>query len=209
MKTKTFLERIPLGIQSEADVAKILNQHKYQGKTNWKFRDNRIKFSDEQNPVDWFYAVQIAMELINPSAPLTTLPGAERFFEFLCSRVGKVKIKVHHPIVLDTSYDIDYSMLYKVFVGSEKIGEYKTFGPNPEEKRLTLEFSGFIPGYINKAAIIHNRHLSKNDRPIKLNSISLCFSNRRFEAQNFDEGPGRMVKTPWQRQDGHETIPFP
>src|ERR1035437_8185862 len=196
MKKVTFLERIPPGINSEADVANILNQHKYEGKTNWRFTNHKIKFSDEQYPVDWFYAVQIAMELMNTSVPPTTLPGAERFYKFLCSRAGNAKSTVHHPITLDTSYDIDYCKLYKVFADGKKIGEYKTFGSKSPGKHYVREYSGILPGESSSSP----------------KQMSLCWDNRHFVSGSFHDSeisPGRMVKTKWKRQDGWTEIPFP
>lgn len=136
------------------------------------------------------------MELINPSAPLVTLPGAEKFYEFLCAQAGKAKIGVHHPIVLDTSYGTDYCKLYKVFVDDKKIGEYKTFGPKPPSKHYGREYSGILPG-------------GPSD---KQKRITLIWDNGYFESGSFhdlERGPGKMIKTKWKRQDGWTDIPFP
>jgi hypothetical protein len=193
VKDLTFCSRIPAGIKSEADVTNILNQHKYQGRKNWRFKDHHIKFLDEQFPVDWFYAVQVVMELMTPSPLPQTLPGAEKFYKFLCHQAGGAKITVHHPIVLGISYDMDYCKSYKVFADEKRIGEYKTFGPKSGASDYTREYSGIIPG-----------------KPGKPKLMSLIWSDEHFKSGRHSEGdPGRIVKTEWKRQDGWKEIPFP
>ena len=193
MKAATPARRTPAGIVSESDVENALNKYRYQDKTNWQFIDHRIKFDDEDHPVDWFYAAQIVAELMNPSPPLTTLPGAEMFYAFLRSQSSGSKITVTAPIVLDWSYDRDYAKLYKIFVDGKKIGDYTTFGPGPRERNFTREYSGTIPGI--------------NARQGK--QIGLIWGNKRFVARPIEEGPGSRQKTRWKRQDGWKEIPFP
>jgi hypothetical protein len=194
MKTKTFHDRIPEGIVSEADVARILNQHKHEGRTNWSFKDHKIKLRDEEHPVDWFYAVQIVMELLNPTPRPTTLPGADTFYEFLCRKAGEKKISVGHPIVLDTSYNRDYCKQYAVFADGKKIGVYKTFGPDPSCREYSREYHGILPGPSNKAE-----------------QMILYWSNKKFQYSEHESehGRGQIVTTKWKRQDGWTDIPFP
>lgn len=194
MKKGTFYSRIPKGIVSESDVEQALNKYAYQGRTDWRFEKHRIKFDDEDHPVDWSYAAQIVTELMHPSPPLMTLPGAERFYKFLCDRVQGGKISVSQSIVLDTSYDRDYAKLYKIFANGKKIGEYKTFGPGPRERNFTREYSGILP----------NKESAKEEQ------CGFTWSNKHHQPGSFaDRLPGRIITTKWKRQDGWEGIPFP
>ncbi len=128
------------------------------------------------------------------------LPGATAFFAFLKERCPTATIAVTGPVVGDWSYGMEYAKAWTITVDGQKIGEYWTFGPKPDEDQPGLEYRGLIPGYINEM-------ISDGDH----SQVSLIFGNQRFEAASYYEnmGGGQIVETPWQRQDGHDTIPFP
>ena len=64
-----------------------------------------------------------------------------------------------------------------------------------------------MPGYINECIVVGNKHKPEGERTPE-DTVSLIYANRRFEAQSPHEGPGRLVDTPWQRQDFND-VPFP
>jgi hypothetical protein len=125
------------------------------------------------------------------------LPGAETFFEFLKARYGTAVLTVTGPVVGDRSYNIDYAKAWTILADGVEIGKYRTFGPKPGTIGIIKEYHGYMPGY--------DRGLEEEDGRYR---ISLNFSNARFEAAPFP-GVGHIVQTGWQRQDGHDTIPFP
>jgi len=91
---------------------------------------------------------------------------------------------------VDRSYNGKYAKRWIVNLNGNQLGKYFTFGPKPGETEFGREFRGKIPDY-------------------RTGDISLVYANQRFEAQLFHEGPGKIVDTPWQRQDWHDQIPFP
>ncbi len=136
------------------------------------------------------------------------LPGADNFVAYLLSVAGG-KLTVEGPEVLDWSYDMEYTKRWNIFLDGELLGNYKTFGPKPGESQATLEYCGTIPGYTNDAIVVHNKHRVDGERELPVNQVGLSFSNQRFEAGRRFDDPGKLVETEWQRQDGHEDIPFP
>ena len=117
------------------------------------------------------------------------LPGAEKFSRYLEEMLDGV-LTSECPEIVDRSYDGKYGQRWVVKLDGEQLGEYFTFGPKPGETEFGREFRGRIPGY-------------------KESDISLVYANKRFEAQLLHEGLGKLIDTPWQRQDGHDQVPFP
>ncbi len=133
------------------------------------------------------------------------LPGADRFFYFLCSRYPGKRVRVAPYVVLDRSYEMEYAKRYDILVDGRTVGAYTTFGPRPGEVEYMREYQGEIPDYVNDAIAVYNRH-SREYRPE--NQVALVFSNERFHAARFDSprAPGWIETTPWQRQDGHAAL---
>ena len=98
---------------------------------------------------------------------LSTLPGAEAFYQYLCALFPGQCVVVTPPTVVDWSCGVEFTKVYDV---------RNTDRPETE-------------------------HLPES-------TVSLIYDNGYFEAAlwNSPEAPGRMVATPWQRQDGHDTI---
>jgi len=117
------------------------------------------------------------------------LPGAEEFSQHL-ETILEGDLTADGPEIVDRSYNGEYAKRWVVNLDGNQIGEYLTFGPKPDETEFGREFRGKIPGY-------------------RTEDICLTYGNRRFEAQLFHEGPGKLIDTPWQRQDGHDQMPFP
>lgn len=163
------------------------------------------------------------------------IPGAELFSEYLKARVGQ-DLRVVGPKVLDTSYDMDFTRRYLVLAGDQLVGHYYQYGPKPGEEQPQKAFFGQIPGYVNECIVVHNQYSRDDEEPLPNDLVSLVWANERFEKEslwddcgkdNFlrskkdlqDEIPhprrgsskkgGYIVQTPWQRQDGHDQIPFP
>ena len=117
------------------------------------------------------------------------LPGAKNFFQYLNEKLDGV-LTSEGPEIVDRSYDGKYARRWVVRLDGKQLGEYFTFGPKLGETEFCREFKGRLPGY------------SESD-------VALVYANRRYEVQSFDEGHGKLVDTPWQRQDGHDQVPFP
>lgn len=146
------------------------------------------------------------------------LPGAEIFSQYLEEMLGGV-LTAEGPEIVDRSYNGEYGKRWIIrrqrgIIGrilgqrGELIGEYFTFGPEPAETEFGREFRGRILGYVNECVGIHNQGRPTAER-MPIASVHLIYANQRFEAQPMDEGPGILVDTPWQRQDGHDMILFP
>jgi len=161
------------------------------------------------------------------------VPGADLFFAYLAAQAGQ-DIRVTGPEVLGTSYGIDSAKRYLVLTGDVLVGQYYEYGPKLGESEVQRHFWGQIPGYVNECVVVHNRHLELGEKPMPENLVSLVWANERFEMEEelyfqkrienidgdkyagyssgrklYSKGHGRMVDTPWQRQDGHDQIPFP
>ena len=138
---------------------------------------------------------------------ISTLPGAERFYRYLCSLFPGQDVVVLPPVVGDRSYGIEFSKSYEVQVDGRTVGTYATFGPRPREKKVVREYRGEIPGYVNEAIVISNRYVPAGDKKPE-NFVTLVYGDSYYEAALWDSpNPhGMIVKTPWQRQDGHETL---
>ena len=161
------------------------------------------------------------------------LPGAERFSQYLEERLDGV-LTAEGPEIVDRSYTGKYGRRWIVKLNGEQIGEYLTFGPKPDETDFGREFRGRIPDYINECITVTNQRKPESER-MPEDSVSLVYANARFEyideaiipyikneltaeylEQLMKEHPlfigryhGAIVDTPWQRQDGHDKIPFP
>ena len=123
-----------------------------------------------------------------------TLPGAEKFFAFLQTQCLERELRITGQEVADSSDCINYTKRWEIFAGDVRLGEYKTFGPRhgSGETQPTREYDGIIPGYLNGR------------------SVMLIYSNKRFDSGIHSLGDsGRIIETPWRRQDGHTTIVFP
>ena len=157
------------------------------------------------------------------------LPGAENFTRYisdlvtsLVSRnaINLVKVKLENelvdvcilsstgPEIIDRSYDMDYTKRWLIKLNDIVIGEYFTFGPKLGETDFGREYRGRIPGYENEAIVISNAGKPVSER-IPEDSVSLVYANQRFENKDIHQGPGKLIDIPWQRQDYHDSIPFP
>lgn len=142
------------------------------------------------------------------------LPGAENFSEYLEEKLEGI-LTVEGPEVVDWSYGVDYTKKWIISLNGEQIGVYRTFGPKPGEAEFGREFKGRIPGYVNECLSIYSKYklsLFKNCKQMSRlteDTVSLIYSNTRFEFRSFNEEPESLINTPWQRQDGHKKIPFP
>ena len=134
------------------------------------------------------------------------LPGAEKFASFLKLKVKGV-LTAEGPQVVDRSYNGKYAQKWVVKLDGEQLGEYFTFGPKPGEMEFGREFRGRVPGHVNGCVAIGNKFRPEGER-IPEDTVSLVYADQRFEAQLMSEGLGRLVDTPWQRQDFND-IPFP
>ena len=191
------------------EVVALFNKHHYLGHATWEIGNNACMIVAEKNNRDGVSvmastALQIAARMQDPVPPINTLPGAERFYRYLCSIFPGKTVVVDAPIVLDWSYDMEYAKLYAIHVDGTQVGEYKTFGPKPGETDFVREFSGRLPNYRNEAALIYNqgRQESAHFDPRK---ISLNYGNKRLEEGDPPEY-SHLVSTPFQRQDGHTDI---
>ncbi len=135
------------------------------------------------------------------------LPGAKNFSNYLQINLGEV-LAAEGPEIVDRSYNGEYGKMWIVKKNGETIGKYYTFGPMPGETDFGREFWGRIPGYRNECVVVSNRGKPASEETPE-DSVSLVYANQRFEAQDINEGPGKSVDTPWQRQDSHDKIPFP
>jgi hypothetical protein len=124
---------------------------------------------------------------------------APRFCRWLNGKYGnRISISdVKHPDYPQRweEFDLllDGKIIGKLNYNTDKAKEgYK---PLDASEVGTVQYGGRLPGYLNE--------LSKDDR------ATLIWDNSRCVAQSIDEGQGYIEKTPWQRQDGHDTIPFP
>jgi len=129
----------------------------------------------------------------------TALPGAETFFQFLQSRCPNQTLTVEGPKTYSFCVgpwfaDMTY---YTLFLDGQELGEYKVFPVKDENGNFTREYHGKIPGYVNDC-------VSEDEDP---SFIVLLYDNEDYEAEI--NGPGQLVSTPWQRQDGHTEIVFP
>lgn len=129
--------------------------------------------------------------------------GAERFAQYLES-VVKGKLTVDSP----ENHGTLYGKRWIIRLDQQQLGEYFTFGPKPGETDFGREYNGRIPRYKNEAIALANKYKSDSEKDAE-DAVSLVYANRRFEPQLTHEGPGMLVSTPWQRQDGHDKIPFP
>lgn len=140
---------------------------------------------------------------------IATLPGADRFYNYLCSLFPGQAVIVKAPVVVDWSYGMEFTKIYTIVVNGKKVGKYKTFGPKPGEEHAEREFQGNLPGHTNEAIVMQNRFLTLDPQQSP-HKVSLVFSNRKFVNKNMHEGAGELVTTPWQRQDGwNEITQFP
>jgi len=161
------------------------------------------------------------------------LLGAENFTKFLEARVDG-NLTAQGPEVVDWSYNREYAKRWIILLNGDKLGEYFTLGPKPGETEFGREFTGRIPNYVNEWVVVANQGKQESEK-MPENSVSLIYSNGRFEyideallphikgeltAEHLEKllkehqllsgrSRGAIVKTPWQRQDRHETIPFP
>jgi hypothetical protein len=110
------------------------------------------------------------------------LEKAPQFSKWLYEKYGD---KVAHSL---TRYSKGWEEM-DIFLTGEKIGLF-----NYSYEGI-VQYQGRLPGYFNE--------LSQDDR------VTLIWDNKKFVAQVFNEGPGYLKDTPWQRQDGHDEIPFP
>lgn len=133
------------------------------------------------------------------------LPGAERFTQYMREKVRGI-LSVTGPKIVDNSYNGEYGKEWIVYLDKKEIGKYCTFGPKPGEKELGRQYSGRIPSYVNDAAVVGNKY--REDK-VPIDSVVLTFGNEKYLAAFMHEGPGSLIHTPWQRQDGHRGIVFP
>ena len=140
------------------------------------------------------------------------LPGAAKFSQYLRDKmIGILGIK--GPEIVDRSYNGEYGKEWRVYLNDIVVGRYHTFGPKPGESEFGRQYKGRISGYENEAVVVGNKFRNEENK-IPIDSVVLIFYNRKFEAQLWQEGhsygtTGRLIDTPWQRQDGHRGIPFP
>lgn len=137
-----------------------------------------------------------------------TLPGAERFAEYLMSIV-EGRLTAEGPEIVDRSYDGQFGKEWIVKLDGKPLGTYNTFGPKPGETEFGRQYVGRLPGYVNEAIASMNRGRPEEEERVPVDTVSLSYDNKRFEARPIHEGPGKLTDTPWQRQDGHDKIPFP
>jgi len=133
------------------------------------------------------------------------LPGAKGFASFIESRADGV-LTAEGPEIVDRIYGGTRKWVVKL--DGERLGEYLAFGSKPGETEFSREFRGRVPGYVNELVLSGNEHKLEDER-VPIDTVCLTYSNRAYEEQDADEGEGRLVDTPWQRQDGHDEIPFP
>jgi hypothetical protein len=133
------------------------------------------------------------------------LPGAERFSQYMKEKVEGI-LSVTGPEIVDESYNGEYGKEWIVYLDGKKIGRYNTFGPKPSEKEVGREYHGRLPGYVNDLVMAGNKY--REDK-IPIDTVVLIFGNEKCEARDLEEGPGRLIRTHWQRQDGHSGILFP
>lgn len=133
------------------------------------------------------------------------LPGAERFTQYMREKVKGI-LSVTGPEIVDESYNGEYGKEWIVYLDGKEIGRYYTFGPNPGEKEFGRQYSGRIPGYVNEAVEVGNKY--REDK-MPIDTVGLIFGNEKYVGAFAHEGPGSLIRTPWQRQDGHSGIVFP
>lgn len=212
-----FMTKLPKELQGSKGVTEVLNRFCHSGRNDWTHElsprtNNQLRFLAGGMSLDWNLAVQKAMYLLDPPPVLKTLPGAETFFEFLKKCFANKDIVIEPAIVLDVSYDMDYCKCYYLQINGECFGTYKTFGPVNDESDFAREYSGFIPGYVNKLAETHNEYQFMD---IPVCKVSLIWGNKSLKHRNnFEDGDLRdwrpqLINTNWRRQDGHSEIPFP
>ncbi len=135
------------------------------------------------------------------------LTGAPNFSADLQSRVQGT-LTAEGPRVLDWSYGVDYTKEWIVKLDGQELGKYRTYGPKPDETEFARSYEGIIPGYVNDCIAAMNQDRPESERKPE-NLVSLFYGNKKFVARLFHEGPGLLVNTLWQRQDGNDEIQFP
>lgn len=146
-------------------------------------------------------------------------PGAELFFQYLRAQVGQ-DLQITGPKFSGTSYNMNFAREYDVLAGGQLIGHYHEWGPKPGEEQAQREFYGRIPGYVNECAVACNRYSLPGENLLPEDLFSVVWANEMFEYLSLKDETadwgrwghpqrGCIVKTPWQRQDGCDKIPFP
>ncbi len=163
------------------------------------------------------------------------LLGADRFSLHLDKILDGI-LTAEGPEIVDRSYNGQYAKRWKVRLDGEQIGEYYTFGPKPGETDFCREYRGRIPGYRNECIAVANEFCQESKRMLE-DQVFVVYDNGRCghidetliphlpphgeltaeslktlrEEHQFHSGRyvPVLVKTPWQRQDGHDQIPFP
>jgi len=134
------------------------------------------------------------------------LPGAEGFSSYLETALDGT-LTTEGPEVIGRSYS--ETKKWTVLLDGEVLGDYIAFSLRPGETEFSREFKGRIPGYVNEAVLIHNKHSSLEDQ-IPEDTVNLVFDNQIFKQGSFRLGEhGRFIDTEWQRQDGHSIVAFP
>jgi len=159
------------------------------------------------------------------------LMGAKNFLQYLRDTTG-LTIFVEGPFPLG----YEGALSWNIYVGhtTRKCGTYTVFPPKAYELGCHWKLEKMVRSLPFLTKDTKQKYLGIIDRTIEFflglvsyerefhgviprytkyseaNSSTLIWSNRRFESGNiFSEEHGRIVKTPWQRQDGHDGIPFP
>ncbi len=136
------------------------------------------------------------------------MPGAERFARYLNDIVGG-NLRTEGPEIVEFSYDGKYGKKWVIKLDGKELGKYTTFGPKPGETGVIREYDGIIPGYVNEAAVVSNKY-ETGEAKLPLDHVVLVYSNSCCVLTDLDEKSSiKMLKTLWQRQDGHDKIPFP
>ena len=165
------------------------------------------------------------------------LPGAPHFSRYLAQTLSG-RLEISGPDVIDTSYGIPFAKQWTVMLDGVEIGKYRTFGPKPGEKEFAREYSGRIPGYVNSCIAVGNQfkpageqspvdvvvldfsnekfmyideallpHLERYEEPLTMEALRRLEEEHPYRAGGYNRT--LLVKTHWQRQDGHTQISFP
>ena len=137
-----------------------------------------------------------------------TLPGADTFARFLDSRLPSMVIADGPSLTLidGQPYRWDWTVSHE----GEILGTYQRWAQKRDEKDFKRLYHGIVPGYVNLETLAYGETRSRHNLgDVRL--VSLTWGNEMclVDVDSYGWKHPTVIRTPWQRQDGHHSIPFP
>lgn len=137
-----------------------------------------------------------------------TLPGADTFARFLDGRLSNMVIADGPAITLidGEPYCWDWIISHE----GDILGTYQRWVQKKDETDFKRQYRGIVPGHINLETLAYGETRARqNQGDPRLFSLTWANEVCLVDVDSHGWRSPTVIRTPWQRQDGHHSIPFP